>query len=219
MYEGNELAISCRYDISPPLNKVVFYTWMFEDMPLNETDAVLTLQYENADSVEQAGCYQCITYSSDGLLTGSSNRLHVVFAPFITTHPSFLTVVEQNDTLNLTCIASGSPPPVIEWYRVQYDSILTTYVDVLVESMDLPSSSYNDTVSSSYYTQSSLIIDSVDYEDYGYYVCTAIIFNDSFVSTCCEQETHILGQDLYEISNTSTVSGTVPEHYCIIILL
>ena len=212
---GDTINITCSSGSNVDLGDIN-YTWTQDGRGLNDTTTQLILTYNSKISAKKGGIYQCYAFSSDAIVSGSSSTILIVFAPFITTHPSFLTVVEQNDTLNLTCIASGSPPPVIEWYRVQYDSILTTYVDVLVESMDLPSSSYNDTVSSSYYTQSSLIIDSVDYEDYGYYVCTAIVFNDSFafVSTCCNNgidETYVLGGDLYDISNVSTVSGSL---YC-----
>ena len=216
---GDTVSINCSSESNVDLGDIN-YTWTQDGRGLNNTTTQLILTYDSKMSAKQGGIYQCYAFSSDVIVSGSSSTILIVFAPFITTHPSLSTAVKQNDTLNLTCTASGNPPPVIEWYRVQYDSTLTTYVDVLVESIVLPSSSYNDTVSSSYYTQSSLIIDSVDYEDYGYYVCTAIVFNESFafVSTCCTQgiETYLLDGDIYNISNVSTVSGIL---FTIIILL
>ena len=190
------------------------YSWMLNNEVLDETSSILTVQYDNVESVNEGGYYQCFASYNNALLTGSSNLILLIFAPYITTHPVSVSV-NVNETIELSCTATGYPAPIIEWYRVESNTVFSDYDAVLYYSIELPDvSDYNDTTSDATITNATLIISPIDYIDYGYYLCVATLFNDSvnFASSCCNEnsmERFSIGENLYHISNISTVSGNI----------
>ena len=209
---GDEVNISCSSSSNIQLDDIQ-YSWTLNGIPINDSSTVLTLYYDSNESVTQGGIYQCYAYSNDALITGESSTILVIFEPYLITHPEPVTI-NANGTVMLSCIASGFYAPDIEWFRVENNLLLSDYDNVLYYSIDFPDSSYINATSNATITISTLIIDPIDYDDYGYYLCVASLLNDSvqFVSSCCDDynnETYSIDENLYYISNTSTVSGIV----------
>ena len=213
---GEEVQLSCTSTSNIQLDESLptEFTWTLNNDVLNETSSILTVQYDNVESVNKGGYYQCFASYNDTLLTGSSNLILLIFAPYITTHPVSVSV-NVNETIELSCTATGYPAPIIEWYRVESNTVFSDYDAVLYYSIELPDvSDYNDTTSDATITNATLIISPIDYIDYGYYLCVATLLNDSivFVKSCCSgnaTEVFSLDENLYHISNTSTVSGII----------
>ena len=93
---------------------------------------------------------------------------------------------------------SHDRPKIVE---LQIWSIIdenTTVFGFQQYSQNLPNDSVQDFLVATNFTNSStLIINPVDYEDFGLYVCVGILTNDSSG----------INMDVIEISNTSTVTG------------
>ena len=207
---GESLNISCT-STSNIETESVYFTWTFNGEIINDTSPVITLMYDSGDSVELAGIYQCFAATKDVLVSGTSNSILVVFAPAIIEHPSSVSVSE-NGSVELFCEASGYPSPVIEWYRVEDNNNTSTFERVLSYSIELPDSAYNETTESSRSTNSTLIIDNIQYDDNGYYLCVATLVNDSieFTGSCCGQNSNVDSNNvdsIHIVSTTSTLSG------------
>ena len=200
----------------------MYYTWKFNNEVINHTNSSLTINYYSPDSVDQGGVYQCCVQSLDMILTGTSPKVLIAFGPLITEEPGPVLAM-YNDSVELICTATGHPTPVIEWYRLSVETNVATLKDLSEFSIELPSSAFIETTITNTTETSILIIDPVDYDDFGYYVCVSSLPSDSFVYArdCCNSdsedgsaestETH------YDISNISTLSGK--QIWCLINLI
>ena len=215
---GESLQLSCIINSTIDL-VAVYYTWTFNNDVINHTSSSLTITYFSPDSVEQGGVYQCYTHALGMLLSGTSRQILIAFAPLITEDPVSVLAI-YNDTVEFNCTAIGHPTPVIEWYRLSVNNNITTLEDVNKYSIKLPFFSMEETTTDTTIKSSTLIIDPVEYNDFGYYICVAKLFSDAFVyvSDCCNSESGSSSGEVvelyYSISNISTLSGESIEQYC-----
>ena len=207
---GDTINISCISNSNIEVDEVI-YTWTFNENVTNNNSSVLTIEYNSAESVTQGGLYQCFGSSRDMILSGASNQILIAFAPLLITTPkSFLS--NSGDMVVFNCTAVGHPLPVVEWYRLENNIDVSGLSDVYNNMIELPESSVNSTMSSTFEEAATLTIHPVDYNDYGYYICVAKLSNESLVlaRSCCDStessdSTNI--DEYYEISNTSTLTG------------
>ena len=205
------LQLSCIINSTIDLD-AVYYTWTFNKDVINHTSSSLTITYFSPDSVEQGGVYQCYTHALGMLLSGTSRQILIAFAPLITEDPVSVLAI-YNDTVEFNCTAIGHPTPVIEWYRLSVNNNITTLEDVNKYSIELPLFSMEETITDTTIKSSTLIIDPVEYNDFGYYICVAKLSSDAFVyvSDCCNSESGSSSGEVvelyYSISNISTLSG------------
>ncbi|PFX12382.1 Roundabout-like 2 [Stylophora pistillata] len=68
------------------------------------------------------GSYMCTARTGLGMLRTIS-RLQIKESPKFTNKPSSEVILAQGTTASLCCEATGSPPPRIEWYRAQKQSV------------------------------------------------------------------------------------------------
>ena len=204
---GDELDIFCN--ISSNLDFDDFnYIWTFNDNVINETSSVITIKYDSAESVEQGGVYQCYGSDTSLIISGTSNRILVAFAPFILVQPMGL-LTAAGDTAEFTCTATGHPVPEIEWHKVTRDTNITSFDDVLLysEGIVFNETDYLDNVTST----STFIIDSIENSDFGYYVCVASQTENSliFAQDCCSDNvTEVQSVPAqYNVSTIATLSG------------
>ena len=208
---GESLELSCIKNSNIDLD-AVYYTWTFNDDVINHTSSYLTINYDSPDSIEQGGVYQCYTHALGMLLSATSRKILIAFAPLITEDPVSVLAI-YNDTVEFNCTAIGHPTPVIEWYRLSVNNNITTLEDVNKYSIALPFFSMEETTTDTTIKSSTLIIDPVEYNDFGYYICVAKLSSDAFVyvSDCCNSESGSSSGEVvelyYSISNISTLSG------------
>ena len=142
-------------------------------------NSFITLNYSDYSLVSQGGLYRCSAYYYNYFdhfylygyftdLRGYSNRVSVLFSPSFSEQPDSV-MSRVNDSVELSCTAFGYPVPVIEWKRV--NSLNTS--DFINNIIELPESAYNDTVAGTNNITSTLIIDDIQYDDFGYYLCVS----------------------------------------------
>ena len=192
----------------------MYYTWKFNNDVINHTSSSLTISYYSPDSIEQGGVYQCCAQSLDMILTGTSPKILIAFGPLITEEPGSVFAM-YNDSVELICTATGHPTPVIEWYRLSVETNISTLEE---SSIELPSSAFIEITITNTTETSVLIIDPVDYDDCGYYVCVASLSSDKFVYArdCCDSDSESGSgesiETVYAISNISQLSGLNTLH-------
>ena len=197
---GESLTLSCVVNHNISNTSLLRYEW-----PLSNTarpvgnNSFITLNYSNYSLVSQGGFYRCLAYFYGYQLyyyyftdvRGYSNRVSVLFSPSFSEQPDSV-ILKVNDSIELSCTAFGYPVPVIEWKRV--NSLNTSdYINNIIE---LPENAYNDTVADTNNITSTLIIDDIQYEDFGYYLCVATMSSSE------------LSEDIQVLSSVSTVTGT-----------
>ena len=166
---GDSITLSCvvNHNISDPND--LLYDWLrnYDVLILNRSSS-LTLYYSDYSSVGQGGNYTCVPYNAVYAIHGFSPQVPVLFSPSFSEQPDSV-ISKVNDSIELSCTAFGYPVPVIEWKRV--NSLNTSdYINNIIE---LPENAYNDTVAGTNNITSTLIIDDIQYEDFGYYLCVA----------------------------------------------
>ena len=174
------------------------YEWPLSNTPVGN-NSFITLNYSDYSLVSRGGLYRCSAYFygyrfyylyfTD--LRGYSNRVSVLFSPSFSEQPDSVTS-KVNNSIELSCTAFGYPVPVIEWKRV--DSLNTS--DFINNIIELPESAYNDTVAGTNNITSTLIIDDIQYDDFGYYLCVAAMSSSE------------LSEVVQVLSSISTVTGT-----------
>ena len=203
---GETVNVSCTSSSNIELDSV-HYTWIFNDNPINDTSFSLTVTYNSTESVEQGGIYQCYVHTPGMVLTGTSNKIMIAFAPFIYEQPQAV-FAEFGDSAFFNCSSTGFPLPVIEWYIVSTNVNISNIEDIETYSLKLV---HNDTVyDNNLTTSSTLFIDDVMYNDYGYYICVAVMSNESLVvvQDCCSGNGSAASEDMhYTISDTVTLAG------------
>ena len=177
--------ISCSASIGIDINDL-YYTWTFNDVPLNVTTSWLVVEYNSANAVEQGGNYQCLVTTKDLIFTGSSQYLLLLFAPYFIEHPQTVLTID-NSTAEFSCSAVGHPAPIIVWYRIESNDNITNLDAIMEASLLLPFPSFIETNINDAMNTGILYIDPVTYNDFGYYLCVATLDNETvlYVRDCC----------------------------------
>ena len=190
---GDSITLSCvvNDNISDP--NALSYKWYDNDgFCVQNENSSLTLEYSDYSSVSQGSNYDCYAFTDFVYIysSGASFAVPVYFSPLFTVQPVSV-AARYNDSVRLSCTAFGYPVPVIEWKRV--NSLNTSnYINNIIE---LPENAYNDTVAGTNNITSTLIIDDIQYEDFGYYLCVATMSSSE------------LSEDIQVLSSVSTVTG------------
>ena len=189
----------------------LYYTWVYNDIYIvQDNRSYIVLEYDSTDSVNQGGIYQCIAATGDAVITGASHSIVIVFAPVITENPQSMSTTNGSD-VEFNCTAAGYPAPILEWYRVSSYNV-STIQDVMSSTVELPYSAENNTITvNSTISYSTLTINPVNYNDYGYYICVATFPVDSivFVYDCCSGDDNTdsaVSINEYDISS-ATLTG------------
>ena len=195
---GESLTLSCvvNHNISNIIG--LSYEWPLSNTPVGN-NSFITLNYSDYSLVSQGGLYRCFAYIYNYFYNywyftgfhGYSNRVSVLFSPSFSEQPDSVTS-KVKDSVELSCTAFGYPVPVIEWKRV--NSLNTS--DFINNIIELPESAYNDTVAGTNNITSTLIIDDIQYDDFGYYLCVAAMSSSE------------LSEVVQVLSSISTVTGT-----------
>lgn len=203
---GESSNISCSASASIVSTSDLIYSWMLNDeVLLDETNSWLFIEYYDiSDAAQLGGIYKCRVTSSDMRFAGVSKGHLILMAPHLIEQPQD-TNTYFTDSVHLTCTVVGHPTPVIEWYKVGSDGNFTDINSVLENRQSLPNSSYYETATANSTETSVLTISSVDYEDYGYYMCVAS-FNDSsvvFARSCCSNDNNSMTESpLFSLHHT-----------------
>ena len=176
------------------------YEWYLGNRLISSRGSFLTLNFTESASVSQGGMYRCsaykyiyydniyLYYNTD--VRGYSPHVSILFSPSFAEEPES-TEARVNDSIELSCTAFGYPVPVIKWNRI------TTEVsqDHTNNTVELPKAAYNDTIVSIYNVTSTLIIPSIQYDDFGNYLCVAALSSSE------------LSEDVQVISSVSTITS------------
>ena len=133
----------------------VTFHWRFNGVPL-ESERSQTLTFDDVTASENGGVYECFAFNAAG---NGSDTATVLFSPLITVHPVNQTAFNGSENVGFNCSATGFPLPTIQWLKV--------------DSQSLPASSFY--ISSG--GTSTLILQSVEFGDEGYYQCSASALN------------------------------------------
>ncbi|MGH0172487.1 UNVERIFIED_CONTAM: hypothetical protein FKN15_063470 [Acipenser sinensis] len=100
---GSDLTLSCSAQSSPPAH----YQWFFNGAPLNKLGSQLNMTHIQHN---QTGNYTCWAYNNITLRYAKETREIIVVEPVSqpTVRSNVTDPVEFNDTVSLTCTASGS---------------------------------------------------------------------------------------------------------------
>uniref|UniRef100_A0A1X7VCC1 Ig-like domain-containing protein n=1 Tax=Amphimedon queenslandica TaxID=400682 RepID=A0A1X7VCC1_AMPQE len=179
-------------------------SWYKDDELINNTETqVLTLNYTSPESVSNGGSYKCIAQGTIGSSIGESNSVLIIFAPHIIQTPSNIqTRVARK--IQFICNATGYPLPSIEWRRISVENDLTTLQDIDNVTVDLPYNITNDSSINMNEVSSVLTLQSVDYDDFGYYVCIATLTSDDVYVLL--NNSNVTLMDYHAISSTATLT-------------
>ena len=208
---STSLNLTCNINIIHEFN----YVWRFNDTVIpNESRSYYTISYTDQDSLKLGGTYQCYAHTSDMSVYGFSPKVLVLFAPHVIEHPSSV-AVSNNDTVEFTCTAIGYPIPTIEWKRVMSSNVANLTALQNMENQ-LPMNTNNESITGTTNETSTLTIDPVQYEDYGYYLCMATLSSSDivFVSDCCNNYTNNV-TNYHDISYTATLTGKFVIVHCL----
>ena len=163
----------------------IFYLDNTNIVQNSTTDQNLTIQYNNQTSIIFGGTYDCeVCDSMDGVFR-SDNKIFIAFVPIITQQPVPIYTV-TGESVKFNCTATGLPIPTITWIRLEsdddVDSLEDDYFDLNCDG-NLPTNSiissydeYNNSITS------ILTIESVSFEDFGDYICVAVLESEDVMN-------------------------------------
>ena len=204
---GESLTLSCV--VNHNITDRISYIWSYNNNHLLNGQFV-TLTYSDYLSVSRGGSYSCVVYISSAFVEiGESPPVSILFSPSFSKEPSSRET-RFNDSIELSCTVFGFPVPEIEWIRI---SSLNTSFNSSCCGIDLPEGAYNDTTEATYNATSILIIDDIEYVDFGYYLC---------VSKLPVNASSIAAQNLlYNFSSIAVITGMceLSNYYYLLLFL
>ena len=166
---------------------VVAYNFYLEDIIVQSsaTDQTLTIQYNDQTSIVFGGTYDCEVLDSMNGVFRSDRKIFIAFAPIITQQPVPIYTV-TGESVEFNCTATGLPIPTIRWIRLgPGDDVDTLEGMGLLLGLDdnLPTNStincydeYSDSITS------VLTIEYVSFEDFGDYICVAVLESEAVIN-------------------------------------
>ena len=149
------------------------------------TDQNLTIQYNNQTSIIFGGTYDCEVLHSWNGMVRSDNKVFIAFAPIITQQPVPIYTV-TGESVEFNCTATGLPIPNIRWIRLRPDDDVDMLEDegrLLDLDDNLPTNStincydeYSNSITS------VLTIEYVSFEDFGDYICVAVLESEDVMN-------------------------------------
>ena len=180
-------------------------SWYKDDELINDTETqILTIDYTSPESVSNGGSYKCVAQGTLGSSIGESNSVLIIFTPHIVRTPSNVQT-RVNRQIQFTCNATGYPLPSIEWRRISVENNLTTLQGIDNVTINLPYRVTNDSSINMNEVSSVLTLLSVDYDDFGYYVCIATLTSDNVYVLLDNSSVTLM--DYHAISSVATVTG------------
>ena len=181
------------------------YTWLLDDRVIDVNESFIVITYMSSDQVDDSGEYRCRVSSLALSLTIESQRALVVLAPVIVANPLPAVETLANNSIQLICNATGYPLPSIEWRRISVENSLTTLQGIDNVTVNLPYNITNESSIDMNEVSSVLTLQSVDYEDFGYYVCIATLTPDDVYALF--DNSNVTLMDYHAISSTATLTG------------
>lgn len=187
---GKSSNITCSASADTVSTSDFIYSWMLNDELISsQTNNWLAVDYHTLNAVQLGGVYKCVVSSNDGKFSGQSKGLAILMAPYLIEQPEN-TYTRYMDSVELKCTATGHPTPVIKWYKLNSTDNFTNFSSVLENAHSLPDSSYYNNSATNTTETSTLVISSVEHDDFGYYICVASFDNSTvvFVQNCCSND-------------------------------
>ena len=182
---GESYSLNCTINGSTVSTTSVQVSWYRNGMIIDTETPILTIDYTSPESVNDGGSYKCVVNGDDESSTGESESVLIVMSPHIIQQPSNVQTL-ANHSIQFICNATGYPLPTIEWKRVDIVNNFTSLQALENVTVDLPNNITNNSISSVNMTEiySVLTLHSVNYDDFGYYLCIAtlsldVLLNDS----------------------------------------
>lgn len=125
MEKGHPALLTCKA-LGDPVPKVM---WLKDGIPVDMEDPRFSLtqgtslQISDAQE-EDTGSYECLAENSVGTAVSSPANLYVKarrVPPYFTIQPVPMHEVTPGSSLNVTCVAAGSPLPFIKWRKGSLD--------------------------------------------------------------------------------------------------
>ena len=208
---GESYSLNCTINGSTVSTTSVQVSWYRNNVIISTQTPILTIDYTSPESVNDGGSYKCIVNGDDESSTGESESVLIVMSPHIIQQPSNVQTL-ANRSIQFTCSATGYPLPTIEWKRVSIDNNFTSLQALENFTVGLPNNITNNSISSMAVVYSVLILQSVNYDDFGYYLCIATLSLDVLLN-----DSNITLMDCSTISSTATLAGN--KHYIYIYIL
>ena len=200
---GDSYNLTCASLSVSSLSVQIF--WYKDDELINDTETqILTIDYTSPESVSNGGSYKCVAQGTLGSSIGESNSVLIIFTPHIVQTPSNVQT-RVNRQIQFICNATGYPLPSIEWRRISVENDLTTSEEIDNVAVDLPYRVTNDSSINMNEVSSVLTLLSVDYDDFGYYVCIATLTSDDVYVLF--NNSNVTLMDYHAVSSTATLTG------------
>ena len=202
---GDSYNLTCTINGYSMNTTSVQISWYNGDKLLNDTETqILTIDYMSPESVDNGGSYKCLAQGTEGSSIGESNSVLIIFSPHIVQRPSNI-LTHVNRQIQFICNATGYPLPSIEWRRISVENSLATLQGIDNVTVNLPYNVTNESSINMNEVSSVLTLQSVDYNDFGYYVCIATLTSDDVYVLF--DNSNVTLMDYHAISSTATLTG------------
>ena len=197
---------------------VVAYNFYLDNFIVQSsaTDQTLMIQYNNQTSIIFGGTYHCEVFDSMNGMFRSDRKIFIAFAPIITQQPVPIYTV-TGESVEFNCTATGLPIPTIRWIRLRPDDDVDMLKDKsLLFGLDnnLPTNSTINCYDE--YSNSIMFILTIEYvssEDFGDYICVAVLESEAVMNPNdgISGSGSGSGRDSYDpniaVSNITTLTG------------
>ena len=125
------------------------------------------IQYNNQTSIIFGGTYDCEVFDSVNDMFRSDRKIFIAFAPIITQQPVPIYTV-AGESVEFNCTATGLPIPSIRWIRLRPDLPTNSTINCYKENSNS--------------IMSVLTIEYVSFEDFGDYICVAVLESEDVMN-------------------------------------
>ena len=125
------------------------------------------IQYNNQTSIIFGGTYHCEVFDSVNDMFRSDRKIFIAFAPIITQQPVPIYTV-TGESVEFNCTATGLPIPTIRWIRLRPDLPTNSTINCYKENSNS--------------IMSVLTIEYVSFEDFGDYICVAVLESEDVMN-------------------------------------